>query len=48
MDDDTTIPSTLPEQDAPNRADRASKDHPIFKILLVGVVLLVALWIFKR
>ena len=48
MDDDTTIPSTLPEHDVPNKADPASKDHPIFKILLAGVLLLVALWIFKR
>ena len=48
MDDDTTIPSTLPEHDAPHKADSTSKDHSIVKILLVGVLLLVVLWLFKR
>jgi hypothetical protein len=48
MDDDTTIPSTLPEQDLPMKADPASKVHPVFKILLVGVVLLAVLFFFKR
>jgi hypothetical protein len=48
MDDDTTIPSTLPEQDLPTRAEPAPKVHPVFKILLVGVVLLVVIFLFKR
>jgi hypothetical protein len=48
MDDDTTIPSTLPEQDMPRKAAPDSSIHPVFKILVVGALLLVALWVFKR
>jgi len=48
MDDDTTIPSTLPEQDRPMKADQTPKVHPIFKILLVGVVILAVIFLFKR
>jgi hypothetical protein len=47
-DTDTTIPSTLPDQDKPTKIEAPAKTHPIFKILLLGVVVLVLFIVFKR
>jgi hypothetical protein len=47
-DTDTTIPSTLPEDDVPRRREESPKKHPIFKILLLGVLFVVLFIVFTR
>jgi hypothetical protein len=46
MDDYETIPSNLPGEYSPAKPEQ--KAHPILKILLVAILLLVAFWVFKR
>lgn len=49
LEKDTTIPSVLsPDDFTPHRTTQPEKSHPILKILLVGVVLVLVLLLIKR
>jgi hypothetical protein len=47
-DTDTTVPSILPEDHKPPRHVDPPKKHPVLKLLLLGVLVVILFIIFKR